>query len=36
MDPARWERLQFLFHAAADMPAAERRGFLDAECRDDA
>ncbi|MGE5100925.1 MAG: serine/threonine-protein kinase, partial [Deltaproteobacteria bacterium] len=36
MDPSRWERLQSLFHAAADLPPAEQRAFLDAECADDA
>jgi serine/threonine-protein kinase len=35
MDPARWERLQFLFHAAADLPATDQRAFLDARCGDD-
>ena len=34
MDPARWERLQALFHAAADLPASEQRAFLDARCDD--
>jgi serine/threonine-protein kinase len=36
MDRARWERLQFLFHAAADLPADKQRRFLDAECGEDA
>jgi serine/threonine-protein kinase len=36
MDRARWERLQFLFHAAADLPADKQQRFLDAECGDDA
>jgi serine/threonine protein kinase/tetratricopeptide (TPR) repeat protein len=35
MDAARWERLQTLFHAVADLPAAEQRAFLDAQCGDD-
>ena len=36
MDPSRWERLQSLFHAAADLSPAEQRAFLDTECGDDA
>jgi eukaryotic-like serine/threonine-protein kinase len=35
MDAARWERLQALFHAAADLPAADQHEFLAGECRDD-
>jgi eukaryotic-like serine/threonine-protein kinase len=35
MNSARWERLQSLFHAAADLPADEQRAFLDARCGDD-
>ena len=35
MDAARWERIQSLFHRAADLPAAERSAWLEAECRDD-
>jgi serine/threonine-protein kinase len=35
IDTARWERLQQLFHDAAERPAAERRAFLDAACHDD-
>jgi serine/threonine-protein kinase len=31
-DPARWERIQDLFHAALEVPAPERRAFLEAEC----
>ena len=34
-DPARWERMQSLFHGAADLPAPERPAFLQAECGDD-
>jgi serine/threonine-protein kinase len=34
MDPARWERIQALFHAAADLPAGDQRAFL-AEAADD-
>ena len=34
-DPKRWQRLEALFHAAAARPAAERREFLERECRDD-
>ncbi len=36
MGPARWERIQALFHRAADLEAPERRTFLDAECGADA
>ena len=35
MDAARWERLQSLFHAAADLPAAEQRSYLRGQCGDD-
>jgi serine/threonine-protein kinase len=36
MDADRWERLQALFHAAADLPGAEREAYIRAECADDA
>ncbi len=35
MDAARWERMQALFHAALDLPAAQRRAFLETACTDD-
>jgi tetratricopeptide (TPR) repeat protein/predicted Ser/Thr protein kinase len=35
MDPERWERIQDLFHAVADLPAQEQRARLDALCADD-
>ncbi len=35
MDPVRWERVQGLFHAAAALPDAERRSFLESECTGD-
>jgi len=35
MDRDRWERVQLLFHEAADLPAGERRAFLAARCADD-
>ena len=35
MDPQRWRRIQELFHRAADLPDAERRALLAAECADD-
>ena len=35
MDSARWERMQALFHEAAERPAAERRAFLEAACGGD-
>jgi eukaryotic-like serine/threonine-protein kinase len=34
--PARWRRVQDLFHAAADLPAAEQRRFLEASSDGDA
>ena len=35
MDTTRWERLQALFHRAIELPEAERRSFVEAECGDD-
>src|SRR5215211_3121728 len=35
MDAARWDKLQSLFHAVADLPADQHRAFLDAQCGDD-
>ncbi len=35
MDAARWSRIQQLFSAAVDLPANERRTFLEAECGGD-
>ena len=35
MDAARWDRLQSLFHAAADLPPEQQRAFLVARCSDD-
>jgi len=35
-DPARWEQIQALFHAAADLPEAEQRRFLEASGGNDA
>jgi serine/threonine protein kinase/tetratricopeptide (TPR) repeat protein len=32
VDSARWERIQWLFHRAADLPAAEQRHFLTSAC----
>lgn len=32
---ARWRRIEELFHRAADLAAADRAAFLDAECVDD-
>jgi serine/threonine-protein kinase len=34
MDAERWERIQDLFHRAADLPPAEQRALIDAECDD--
>jgi serine/threonine-protein kinase len=36
IDAARWERIQALFHAAAELPADEQRGFLEGLCDGDA
>ena len=36
MDSTRWQRVQSLFHEAADMPASQRRVFLEAQCGEDA
>ena len=36
MDPERWERVQSLFHRAADLAEPERSRFLTAECGGDA
>jgi serine/threonine-protein kinase len=35
IDPLRWERIQALFHAAADLPDPEREAFLQRECAED-
>ncbi len=35
MDAERWERIQGLFHAAADLDEAQRRAFLDEQCAGD-
>jgi eukaryotic-like serine/threonine-protein kinase len=35
VDAARWDRLQSLFHAAADLPPEQQRAFLTAGCTDD-
>ena len=35
MDAARWERVQRLFHAVADLPPEEQSEFLAAECMED-
>ncbi len=36
IDTARWERIQALFHDAADLPEPEQRAFLEGHCGDDA
>jgi serine/threonine-protein kinase len=36
MDPARWERIQALFHDAADLLPDEQRSFLESTCEGDA
>ena len=35
MDSARWLRVQTLFHQALELPAEDRRGFLEAQCEGD-
>ena len=35
MDPARWERIQEIFHQVSDLPAAEQQKSLRAACGDD-
>src|SRR5258707_1765080 len=35
MDSARWDRIQKLFHDAADVPQGEQRVLLQAACGDD-
>ena len=35
MDSARWERIQGLFHHAADLPAAEQQDYLNRACAGD-
>jgi eukaryotic-like serine/threonine-protein kinase len=35
MDSTRWQRIQSLFHEAADLPETEQRAFLETQCRDD-
>ncbi len=34
MDPARWQRIEELFHAASDLPSAARLAYLETECPD--
>src|ERR1700733_11375318 len=35
MDSSRWQKVQSLFHQAADLPESDRRGFLKTECAGD-
>ena len=35
MDSARWERIQTVFHGAADLPHPEQQAFVKSECGDD-
>src|SRR5208282_409960 len=35
MDSARWQKIQTLFHRAAEIPETEQRTFLEGECPDD-
>jgi len=36
MDSARWQKVQALFHQAAELPPGQQRGFLETQCGDDA
>jgi serine/threonine protein kinase/tetratricopeptide (TPR) repeat protein len=36
MDSTRWQKVQSLFHEAADLPASEQRVFLETQCGGDA
>ncbi len=35
MDSNRWDRIQFVFHGAADLPKSQQRAFLVSACADD-
>ena len=35
MDSTRWDRIQSVFHGAADLPKLEQRAFLESVCADD-
>ncbi|MFZ0886587.1 MAG: hypothetical protein WAN14_24510, partial [Candidatus Acidiferrales bacterium] len=35
MDSSRWQRVQTLFHEAADLPAPDQRRFLETRCDGD-
>src|SRR5579864_2894700 len=35
MESARWQKIQNLFHQAADVPQTEQRTFLESQCADD-
>jgi serine/threonine protein kinase len=35
MDSIRWQKVQSLFHEAAELPENEQRGFLETQCGDD-
>ena len=35
MDSARWERIQAVFHAAVDLPIAERRRYVESAAGND-
>jgi serine/threonine protein kinase/tetratricopeptide (TPR) repeat protein len=36
MDSTRWQKVQSLFHEAADLPVSQQRVFLETQCGDDA
>ena len=36
MDSIQWQKVQALFHEAAELPVGEQRGFLEARCGNDA
>jgi hypothetical protein len=35
MDSNRWDRIQSVFHGAADLPKPQQRAFLESACADD-
>ena len=35
MDSSRWDRIQSVFHGAADLPKVQQRAFLESACSSD-
>jgi len=35
MDSSRWDRIQSVFHGAADLPKLQQRAFLESACAGD-